>query len=92
MSLRIPFRFLILALGSAVLASGCASALEVPIETPLKSKLDVISAQAAEGRIRLRALSGNGSPGKEFTPAISTLEDYYFSLVGASSAASKEAD
>ena len=34
-------RLLALALGSALAASGCASALEVPIETPLKSKLDV---------------------------------------------------
>jgi hypothetical protein len=34
-------RLLAIALGSALLSSGCASALEVPIETPLKSKLDV---------------------------------------------------
>ena len=39
--MRPPLRFLVLALSSAFLASGCASALEVPIETPLKSKLDV---------------------------------------------------
>ena len=39
--MRMPVRLLALALGSALLASGCASALEVPIETPLKSKLDV---------------------------------------------------
>jgi hypothetical protein len=37
MSLRFPA----LALGAALVASGCASAVEVPIETPLKSKLDV---------------------------------------------------
>ena len=35
------FRFLAPALASVMFASGCASALEVPIETPLKSKLDV---------------------------------------------------
>ena len=39
--MRTPARFLALAVGSALLTSGCASALEVPIETPLKSKLDV---------------------------------------------------
>ena len=41
MTTRTTLRFLSVALGSALLASGCASALEVPIETPLKSKLDV---------------------------------------------------
>ena len=32
---------LVAILGSALVAPGCASSLEVPIETPLKSKLDV---------------------------------------------------
>ena len=39
--MRMHHRFLAAALGAAVLAPGCASSLEVPIETPLKSKLDV---------------------------------------------------
>lgn len=39
--MRLPHRILAVALGAATFASGCASALEVPIETPLKSKLDV---------------------------------------------------
>ena len=39
--MRTPLRLLTVALGSAMFATGCASALEVPIETPLKSKLDV---------------------------------------------------
>jgi hypothetical protein len=39
--MRIPLRLLSGALAAAMLAPGCASSLEVPIETPLKSKLDV---------------------------------------------------
>jgi hypothetical protein len=39
--MRTSVRLLSLAMASCVLAMGCASALEVPIETPLKSKLDV---------------------------------------------------
>jgi hypothetical protein len=39
--MRTSVRFLSLAMASCVVAMGCASALEVPIETPLKSKLDV---------------------------------------------------
>ena len=39
MRMRVPF--LSLALCGPLLGWGCASALEVPIETPLKSKLDV---------------------------------------------------
>jgi hypothetical protein len=39
--MRTTVRFLSLAMASCVTAIGCASALEVPIETPLKSKLDV---------------------------------------------------
>jgi hypothetical protein len=39
--MRLPHRILAVALGAATFTSGCASALEVPIETPLKSKLDV---------------------------------------------------
>jgi len=39
--MRSPVRVLSLILGSAVLATGCATSLEVPIETPLRSKLDV---------------------------------------------------
>ena len=48
-----------------------------------KAKLEVISAQATEGRIRIRALSADGSPGEAFRAVTPTLEDYYFSLVGA---------
>jgi ABC-2 type transport system ATP-binding protein len=56
----------------------------VPRESyePLKSKLKVISGQAFEGKIRLRALSQNGKPGEEFEAVTPTLEDYYFSLIG----------
>lgn len=39
--MRSSFRLLALALSSAALANGCATALEIPIETPLRSKLDV---------------------------------------------------
>ncbi|MBP6703435.1 MAG: hypothetical protein KBH14_01880 [Vicinamibacteria bacterium] len=39
--MRTPVRILAAWLGAAAMASGCATALEVPIETPLKSKLDV---------------------------------------------------
>lgn len=39
--MRAPVRLLAIALATACAAQGCASALEVPIETPLKSKLDV---------------------------------------------------
>jgi hypothetical protein len=39
--MRTRVGLLVFALSAGALASGCASALEVPIETPLKSKLDV---------------------------------------------------
>lgn len=58
---------------------------DVSLETAreLKARLDVISAQMFEGRVRLRILSQDGSPGAAagFAPATPTLEDYYFSLV-----------
>jgi ABC-type multidrug transport system ATPase subunit len=47
----------------------------------LKSRLNVISSQAFDGRARLRVLAEGGAPGEEFAPAAPTLEDYYFSLV-----------
>jgi len=48
----------------------------------LKFHLNVISTQAFEGRVRIKAISQNGRPGEEFDPVTPTLEDYYFSLVG----------
>jgi ABC-type multidrug transport system ATPase subunit len=47
----------------------------------LKSRLNVISTQMFEGRVRARVFSRDGRPGAEFSPAAPTLEDYYFSLV-----------
>ena len=49
---------------------------------PIRARLAVLSAQAFEGRIRVKVLSDNGRPSDEFQPAAPTLEDYYFGLVG----------
>ena len=56
---------------------------DIPRETAteMKARLNVISAQMFEGRVRLRILSEGGSPGPTFALAQPTLEDYYFSLV-----------
>jgi ABC-2 type transport system ATP-binding protein len=48
---------------------------------PLRARFNVISAQVAGGRYRVRVLADGGSPGGEFSPAPPSLEDYYFSLV-----------
>ncbi len=47
----------------------------------LKSRHKVISTQTFEGQVRVRVLSEGGRPGEEFTHAVPTLEDFYFSLV-----------
>ena len=47
----------------------------------LKSRCQVISAQAFGGRVRLRVISEGARPSDEFAPAAPTLEDYYLSLV-----------
>src|SRR3989440_1627492 len=49
--------------------------------TALKARFKVISAQMFEGQVRVRVFSPDGRPSEEFSPAIPTLEDYYFSLV-----------
>ena len=46
-----------------------------------KSRFEVISSQAFDGRARLRVLAEGGAPGEEFARVTPTLEDYYFSLV-----------
>jgi ABC-2 type transport system ATP-binding protein len=46
-----------------------------------KSRHQIISAQAFEGKTRLRLLARGGAPGAEFLPAVPSLEDYYFSVV-----------
>lgn len=51
----------------------------------LKPRLNIISSQVFEGRVRLRVLSENGSMTEEFTIATPTLEDYYFSLINKNS-------
>jgi hypothetical protein len=47
----------------------------------LKSRHQIISTQAFEGKARLRVLASGEAPGAEFLPAAPSLEDYYFSLV-----------
>ncbi|HEY9401847.1 MAG TPA: ATP-binding cassette domain-containing protein [Pyrinomonadaceae bacterium] len=47
----------------------------------LKSHLKTISANAFDGRTRLRVISHGERPGDEFMPATPTLEDYYLNLV-----------
>src|SRR5437588_939392 len=49
--------------------------------TALKARFKVISTQMFEGQARVRVFSPDGRPGEEFSLAIPTLEDYYFSLV-----------
>src|SRR2546421_439306 len=49
--------------------------------TALKARFKVISTQMFEGQARVRVFSPDGRPSEEFSPAIPTLEDYYFSLV-----------
>jgi ABC-2 type transport system ATP-binding protein len=46
----------------------------------LKSSLRIISLQAFEGRVRVRAYSKGERPGEEFKLATPSLEDYYFSV------------
>jgi len=47
----------------------------------LKSRCQVISSQMFAGYSRLRVISRGKRPGEEFTPALPSLEDYYFDLV-----------
>jgi ABC-2 type transport system ATP-binding protein len=47
----------------------------------LKSRLTVISAQAFDGRTRLRVVSAGARPPPPVAPGAPTLEDYYFNLV-----------
>ena len=47
----------------------------------LRARLDVISARADGGQMRVRALADGGPPGDGFGPAEPSLEDYYFDLV-----------
>ncbi|HEY9282546.1 MAG TPA: ABC transporter ATP-binding protein [Pyrinomonadaceae bacterium] len=66
------------------LASVAGSVWEATVEREraagLRKSLRVISSQAFEGRVRLRALSPGARPGEEFAPAQPTLEDYYLGL------------
>lgn len=47
----------------------------------LKTRCRVLSSHTVGGLARLRVISRNGRPSKEFTPSQALLEDYYFSLV-----------
>lgn len=47
----------------------------------LKTRCRVLSSQMVGGLVRLRVISRNGRPGKEFSPSSAVLEDYYFNLV-----------
>lgn len=47
----------------------------------LKTRCRVLSSQMVGGLVRLRVISRNGQPSKEFKPAGAVLEDYYFNLV-----------
>ncbi|HEX7176248.1 MAG TPA: ABC transporter ATP-binding protein [Pyrinomonadaceae bacterium] len=47
-----------------------------------KSRLRIVSSQMFEGRVRVRAYSKDERPGEEFSPALPSLEDYYFSVAG----------
>lgn len=51
----------------------------------LKPRLNIISSQVFEERVRLRVLSENGSMTEKFTIATPNLEDYYFSLINKNS-------
>jgi ABC-2 type transport system ATP-binding protein len=44
-------------------------------------RLQIISSQFFEGRVRLRVCSSDGWPGEDFTSAVATLEDYYLSRI-----------
>jgi ABC-type multidrug transport system ATPase subunit len=46
----------------------------------LKSRLNIVSSQVFEGRVRVRVYSKDVRPGEEFRPATPSLEDYYFSV------------
>lgn len=45
----------------------------------MRSQLRTISSQVFEGRVRVRVYSKGLRPGEEFSAAMPTLEDYYFS-------------
>ena len=47
----------------------------------LKRRHKVLSTSLFEGRVRVRVLAREGSPGEGFAPVTPTLEDYYFGLV-----------
>jgi ABC-2 type transport system ATP-binding protein len=47
----------------------------------LRARLRIISAQVFAGRVRVRAYAQDGRPeGAAFSPAVPSLEDYYFSV------------
>ena len=46
-----------------------------------KSHFNVISSRTFDGQARVRVISKDQRPTKDFTPAIPVLEDYYFDLV-----------
>lgn len=46
-----------------------------------KRRLNILSAQMYNGRVRVRALADNEQPDAAFAPTTPTLEDFYFSLV-----------
>ena len=66
------------------LSSVAGSVWEATVEREraavLRKSLRVVSAQAFEGRVRVRVLSPAARPGEEFAPAQPTLEDYYLGL------------
>jgi ABC-type multidrug transport system ATPase subunit len=66
------------------LASVADSVWEATVEreraAELRKGLRVLSAQAFEGRVRLRVFSQRARPAEEFAPAQPTLEDYYLGL------------
>ncbi|HEV2705836.1 MAG TPA: ABC transporter ATP-binding protein [Pyrinomonadaceae bacterium] len=45
-----------------------------------KTRLRIISTQVAGAQVRVRVYANEGRPGDEFSPAVPSLEDYYFSL------------
>ena len=58
------------------------AAVEPERVAALKSRLQVISSQRFDGRVRVRVISKGARPGEEFAGAPPTLEDYYFNVVG----------
>jgi ABC-2 type transport system ATP-binding protein len=46
-----------------------------------QSRCQVLSSQIFDGNARLRVMSKGQRPGEEFSPAVPSLEDYYFDLV-----------